>query len=264
MLHADVVIRADDRPLEQAPDALDAVRMNVSAHPFLYAVIDALVLRVLIGNTEIGGKLIGVDGFRVGSGVFGNEFVKHFLAGMLDDLKANLAPALHGSDGDSLVPLVSVAHTACLATNVGFVNLYNAPQKRTIGVPQRRTDAMAQMPSGLVGDAQRPLNLQGAHAFLALRHQVDGEEPFRQGQMGIVKDRAGRNRELIAAAIAVVLVAIKHGRDAFAFAARALDTFRPAKLSKTLAALFIAAKFLDQADKIEVQLDTGFSCTSLA
>src|SRR5207248_6202925 len=39
MLRAHLVERTDDRSLEQTPDTLDAVRVNVAADPFLGAVI---------------------------------------------------------------------------------------------------------------------------------------------------------------------------------------------------------------------------------
>ena len=46
MLHANMVVGADDRAFKQAPDALNAVRVNVATHPLFRAVIDALVASV--------------------------------------------------------------------------------------------------------------------------------------------------------------------------------------------------------------------------
>src|SRR5437016_12893939 len=112
MFDAHLMIRADDRPLQEAPHALDSVSMNVPNNPFLCGVINPSVLRVGIFNSPIGWHFVCVDRFRVWCGVLVNEFVKHGLSSMWNDLQPNLALALHGSDGDSVVALVSSSHAA--------------------------------------------------------------------------------------------------------------------------------------------------------
>ena len=63
MLRAHLVESSDYGTLEQAPDALDSVGMNVSNNPLLGGVIYHLVARVLISNPQVGLQFIGVDGF---------------------------------------------------------------------------------------------------------------------------------------------------------------------------------------------------------
>ncbi len=46
MLFAQLVVAANDAPLEQAPYAFDAIGMNVTANPFLSAMVNACVLAV--------------------------------------------------------------------------------------------------------------------------------------------------------------------------------------------------------------------------
>ena len=48
MLCRHLVVGTDDRPLQEAPDALDGVRMNLAIHPFVQRMIDGLVNRVLV------------------------------------------------------------------------------------------------------------------------------------------------------------------------------------------------------------------------
>lgn len=91
VLHADLVIRPDDRTFEQAPYALNAVRVNIPTNPLIRTVIDRLVRRIFISNANVGGKFVRVDGFRVGRGVLLNESVKRALVGVGQHLKANLA-----------------------------------------------------------------------------------------------------------------------------------------------------------------------------
>lgn len=43
MLHAELVITADDGALEKRPDALNSLSVDVPTYPFLVAVVDGLV-----------------------------------------------------------------------------------------------------------------------------------------------------------------------------------------------------------------------------
>lgn len=70
------MIRANDRPLEKRPNAFYDVGMNITPHPFFFAVIDRLVACVGIFNATIGRPIIGVNGLRLRQGVFPYELVK--------------------------------------------------------------------------------------------------------------------------------------------------------------------------------------------
>lgn len=48
---------------------------------------------------------------------------------------------------------------------------------------------MAEIPSRLVSDAERSLDLERGHALLGFRHEIDCEEPFGERKVGIAKDR---------------------------------------------------------------------------
>ena len=62
MLHADLVKRADERPLKQAPHILDAVGVDIAAYPFVVAVVDRLVPGIVVRDADVGAEGIGVDG----------------------------------------------------------------------------------------------------------------------------------------------------------------------------------------------------------
>ena len=110
MLDTHLMIRTDDRTLKQAPDALNAVSMNIANNPFLGGVINPLVFRVGILNSPIRWHFVGVDRFRVRRGVVVDELVQHGLGRVRDDLQSNHAVALNGSNSDSLVALVTASH----------------------------------------------------------------------------------------------------------------------------------------------------------
>src|SRR6266487_446914 len=166
MLNTHLMIRADDRPLQEAPNAFDAVSVNVSNNPFLSRVINPLVFCVRIFNSPISGHFIGVDRFRVRSGVVVNKLVQRSLVSVRNNLEANLALSLDCSDCDSLVTLVAASHPANLSANVGFIYFYNSAQKFAVNLAHGCSDAMTEIPRGFVSNSKRALDLQRRHAFL--------------------------------------------------------------------------------------------------
>ena len=109
---------------------------------------------------------------------------------------------------------------------------------------------MAEVPGRLVGDAESPLDLVRAHALPGLAEQVDAQKPLPQRQMGVVEDRPCRHRELVPASIAVELVPLRNLGGLPRATAGACRPLRPAKGLKVLAALFLAAKLLNQSTEI--------------
>ena len=97
MLGADLVPCSDDGALEKAPDALHAVRVDISDHPLLFGVLDRLMARVVIGDPEVGLQLVGVDGLGVGPGVPGYEGMERGPLDVGDSLDTHLAATLDGS-----------------------------------------------------------------------------------------------------------------------------------------------------------------------
>src|SRR5467141_745353 len=102
MLHADLMIRTDDRPLEQRPYAFHRVRVNVAAYPFELAVIDRLVTGVRIAASFIGRKIVGHNrGSFVGQ-LRQNEIAQLLAISNETGIKSNLAAALDSSQNHSL------------------------------------------------------------------------------------------------------------------------------------------------------------------
>ncbi len=67
-------------------------------------------------------------------------------------------------------------------------------------------DAVAEVPDGPVGHADRPVQTGvGAHALLGLAEQVDRGEPLPERQVRVMHDGAGLHAEAVAASDAVPL-----------------------------------------------------------
>src|SRR6266446_7484498 len=121
MFDTHLMIRADNRSLKEAPNALNSVGVNVADNAFLRRVIYPPMFHVGIFNSPISGHFVRIDRFRVRRSVLVNELVKHGLSSIRDNLQPNLALALHGSNGDSFVALVASSHTTHLTSDIGFI-----------------------------------------------------------------------------------------------------------------------------------------------
>ena len=68
-----------------------------------------------------------------------------------------------------------------LAADIGLIDFYFAHELRKAPILHGRTNAMAHIPGGaVVAAADLPMDLQGADALLALRHQVNHLKPRTQ------------------------------------------------------------------------------------
>ena len=84
VLDRQLVVRPDDRPLQQAPYAFYGVGVNIAANPFLGVVVDRLWLMTPDG--AVGGQVVGVNvGF--GGDVVADEVAEALAVAAADDRK---------------------------------------------------------------------------------------------------------------------------------------------------------------------------------
>ena len=260
MLHADLMVRADDRPFQEAPDAFNAVRMNVAMHPLLRAMVDRLVLGVRVGDTFVARMLIGVDVLRLRGRRLVDEVMELLLVHPSQRLDPNRAFAFQRTDDCHLVPAIAPAHMAALSANVGFIHFHSAGERLGVDFSHGGPDTVAEEPGRPVtAEGERTLHLAGRNALLALRHQVDRQKPLPEGQMTVVEDSAAGNRKLVLALIAPMLVAILDRGYVVALTARALDALRPAKLFQVAPGAIFIRKLLNQLDEIHVRRFFGWT-----
>src|SRR5437762_288202 len=100
MLDTHLMVRTDNGTLQQAPNTLDSVCMNVANNPLLGRVINPLVFRVGVFNSPISWHFIRVDRFRIRRGIVADKLPQYALRCVWNYLQPNHAVALHRSDGD--------------------------------------------------------------------------------------------------------------------------------------------------------------------
>src|SRR6266404_2643105 len=208
MLHADLMIRADDRTLEQRPDAFHRVRVNVAAYPFLSGVIHGLMKRVRIAASLIRGAIIGHNSGCFIGDLRSDEGPQGFATGSQAAIESDLSAALDCAEYHSLAARSAslnlsrsnvLVHVLGFAANVCFVYFDKPTQKRCVSILDRFTDAMAEVPRCFVSNAKSALQLKGRHSLFGFANKIRCDEPLAERQVGIVKDRSGCNREMVAA-----------------------------------------------------------------
>jgi hypothetical protein len=98
---------------------------------------------------------------------------------------------------------------------------------------------MAEIPRGLVAHAQTPFELVRGNALFGFAHEISGEKPLPKGQMRIMEDRSGSDRELIAALVTVKLTTLLYAGYLLRSAARTLNAVRPLQRRKAIPALIL-------------------------
>src|ERR1700733_3958787 len=98
MLHAHLMIRTDDRPLKKAPNAFNAVCMNIAVHPFLFGVIDRTVFGVVVLDAAIANVLISVNVLGTRGRSLMDEIVKLLFINPAKRLDPNRAFAFKGTN----------------------------------------------------------------------------------------------------------------------------------------------------------------------
>src|ERR1700722_4250261 len=235
---ADVVERADNAALQERPETVNRLSVNVAAHVFAGAVVDDLV-RVFV-QVQIAPVFVGSQKIDLGGDRFTDERAEVFACRVSQDAGDHVALAFHGADhwdfvgrATALLPLISVP-VLVLAPDIGLIDLDDAHQLAELGIGQPSANTMRYLQRGLVRpEPHDPLDLKAGNAFLAGHHEIDDFEPLAQSDLGILEDGLHQDREAVSAALPAVWAlpvkrAGRQGVDALRAAARAMHAVGPA------------------------------------
>src|SRR6266436_8419546 len=192
MLCRDFIPRPYDSALEQTECGFDRVccdaQFTFISHIFIGRMVHGLMLALVLRQVEIvDPRFIGHDYVNGLVHVAGDDVVQNILIDVLSLDEVKVTAALTNADYGSLAfQLAFVA--MLLSTDVGFVNLDRASHL-VLCFGHSRTDAMAEVPRGLVGDAKHPLDLIRRHSLARLTEEIRSSKPLRQRQVGIMEDR---------------------------------------------------------------------------
>jgi hypothetical protein len=204
-------VRSLETALQQRPEVLATVRVNLPVNVRL-SVIDHL-MHVFGSKLVVRLQRVGVD-VRARFDIQADASFKRVPLVVRDRCHTDLAvagcavPLKQSHNGDLAVEASALAtdtgtafpvgvHVARSATDVGFINFDVATELAAARfVLHRQTDAVQHEPRGLLGDANRAVDLPRANAVLAVGDQPQNGQPLVQTERRVLKDRPGLEREL--------------------------------------------------------------------
>ena len=194
----------DDTALQKRESGLDCIRVDVATHVLFGTVINAVMVLILflIERGRVNRRFVGDDDFYIFTQVGPNDDASSFGSGIGSMNKAEFAIAL--ADTKHYLFVVEFSSVSLMVTaDVGLIDLNRAVQHRAIRLEHGSADAMAEIPCCLVADSKFPLHLICGVPLAGFAHQKSSNEPFRQGQVRVIKDRTSGHRELIITVFAV-------------------------------------------------------------
>lgn len=231
------VERADATTFENRPKTFNRVSVNRADHILLLAVINRLV--IVSSQAVINFAFISRQQANLVGNHFANESLASIAANVADDASDDIAFTLYGTDdcGFGGRPMLASAAFAVpmfvlvFSSDEAFVNLDNAAKLFDV-FDQSGSDFVAHEPGGLVAtEAHVTHDLQGAHTFLAGKHEVGDLEPVAERLVGVLENGPGKVAEPIAVFCAFFALPMPFTRrqvvDSRVAATRAADALRP-------------------------------------
>jgi hypothetical protein len=244
MLCGDAMPCADDAALQERESRFHGVRVDVSVHVHLGFVFDRLVL-LGHGNAfhgrGVGVQFVGHDYVYIFANVVPDELCQCAALNILSMEEAQIAATLPDTDYDLLVgvPVSCLAVGMLLSANVGFVHFDSTVEHGPLSFFHGSTNAMAEIPCGLVADAQGTLDLVGRHSLACFTEEYNSGKPCCQRKMRIVEYRSGGHGEVVFTLGTIELLISLDPRDALALAAWTLDAVGPSQPDENFAAFVV-------------------------
>ena len=200
MLPANMDMGTANRPLDDAPEALDGIRVSAAAHPFFAGVVATDMGVAGFHDTAVSGPFVRRDHGPL-SDVVPNLRNQSFAAGVLDHASDHITSPLDHAEHDGFAASAAPAFPAgALAADVAFVRLDNAVQARVaVHLGHVLPYLVAHAPGRLVGDAKLTLQLHRGDAVPRRDEQVHGVEPLLERRAGQRERRVLHGVDVMAA-----------------------------------------------------------------
>jgi len=247
MLCTDPMPCSNNAALQKRESGFDCVGMNVTVNIDFRAVLDSFVFlgsdRSLFHCEGVGTEIVGHNHVNIFRDVLANEHCQRARLHILSMEESHITAALPQSDHDFLFrSSTTKASTAPATADIGFIHFYRAIHHGPIYFFHGSTDAMAEIPRGFVADSESSLNLVSGHSLPCFTEQEGGKEPFLQGKVGVVENRASGHGKLIVTAFAVKELLCGRQFNGWHLAAWTFNASRPAETHKQFATFFVSVK----------------------
>ena len=201
------------RSLQHAPKRLHPIGVGLATNVLTDRVLDRFVIRQDVIGESVVGVNLGVGSF----GVLHDEAAQRLALGVGDNCGFDLVgrPVLdpgHGHLARRTTACKSLAffgaHVPALTSDIGFVNLYRASERRgAIRTGPGFADAVQHEPSRRLPYSDIPAQLLARNALEAGNFHIDSHNPLTEIDVAMGEWRSSSNAEVLAAVSATV----RHG-----------------------------------------------------
>src|SRR6266571_260048 len=210
ILRAHIVVHAADSPLDQTPESLNRLSVNVAGDIDAARVTDATMQVPMRLKAIVGNVLVSENGARR-KDIFLRQTMKSFAPCIRcnasnDPAMMSRSAALYHSDDCNLVATVGWPSLSALpmplAAVVHFIHLHRRTLQLHSIFGEQRTNLAEHAPRGLVGDASFPLNLLCGDAAAGGTHEIHRVEPSLERSSGLLEHGPGQRVDVVPAGLA--------------------------------------------------------------
>lgn len=235
VVRTDSVINAINTPFDITPKAFGVVDVGLPFDVLLSGMVNGLMGIAECPKPIVASEFVGVDNGAWGCG---NMLLDDGEQGLGFHVRSNdsqgVSFPLDHPEHDSFASRTTAPFTRPLATDIGFVGLYFAKEKRAI-LGHQLADLPEHTKCGAMIDSQFPLQLHRGNACPGLSHQEDGVEPRAKREFRLVEDGVGGGRDLGTAELTPIGLAPSNSEVLCDFPAPlASDPVRPARLEEEI------------------------------
>jgi hypothetical protein len=264
-------IRSLETALQQTPEILTSVRVNLPVH-VSFGMVDYLMSKLI--EPVVGLERISVNR-RASFDVLANHRVQFWLRASLDVLGANLAAALKNC-GDYLFAFTTTAlnflcslarvHVASLTADESLINFYLATKLAAVNsILHSQTNSVEHEPCRLLGDLQMSVDLPRRNAILATGNEPNHRKPLIKTKRRVFENRSGLDAELAfwMPCLALPQPPRRDERDIGTTAGRARNTFRPTPRHPIIQAVIGVLEIWDRVQKALWFVNVGFHTSTI-
>jgi hypothetical protein len=216
----DAMVDASEPALEQSPEPLDGLGVNVAVDVDPLAVVDPTVGLARLAEMPVGLVFVRVDGRR-GENPRPNEGPQRVRATVGDHRRGDAPTSLYRTgylclrfgESANVLPRLDLPG-ARLPTDERLIHLDGARELGVAAIAQHGSDLLEHPPRRLVGDAQLSFELLGRDTASSLGHEEHSVEPQVKRRAGLVEDGPRRWVKVMPAGIAGVRRAGLHSMEA--------------------------------------------------
>jgi hypothetical protein len=205
VLDGEVVINAVVTTLQDCPDAFDAVGVRHAVNVLLGAVVDRAVIVAI--DARVGRMRVGAE-HRIIFYIRDYGVLNRAGLGIREDnglyVATTFAHAKHSglpSAASASMEFLALVLVLFLAAKIRLVGFNDARQQAATirAIAARLADALKHEPRRLLRDAEFLADLHGRNALARRRYQVHGVQPFIQGDVRALENRARADGEVLLA-----------------------------------------------------------------